>query len=122
MRSYLTCAPGATVGILCRQDHSLRQDPFQFAWFEIGYEANLFPGKVFGIIVFCNTADDGALFHAVINKELQELVCFGYTFAFQYGAYTYVNFHEVVERNIWLLWFRLPAFQFVFLAYAAEAV
>ena len=82
------------------QNHAFaHQAVLELAWSQVGDEQYLFAYQFFWLVVLGNTADDGTVFQAVGNLELQELLHLRHGFAFQYLAHTDIQLLEVFETD-----------------------
>ena len=66
--------PKRTVEVFSRKNHALAFDTANLSGWEVCDEANLLAYKVFGLVVFCDTAHDSAAAHAVVDFELKQFV------------------------------------------------
>ena len=60
----------AAAGILGTENHALALNALEFAWREVGDEANLLAHEFLGLIPLGDTADDSTSSHAVVDGEL----------------------------------------------------
>ncbi len=110
------------VGIFSRQEHTATLYALKLTRRQIGDEADLLANEFFRLVVFGDATDYGALFHAVVYEETEELVSLGHFLALKHRAYAEIALGKCVKINRLCLRLGTVVAEFVFLLDAGKTV